>query len=157
LYWKVLEHDPRVDTYLVMHAVIFVSWIQNRQRGDRSYLVYPPFPRVVLSATFLLSYNIYNLYIHGCKEINSIFGRTTEYTEWQWPLYGIDSIMMLKSAQPGGGRGRGARPSPLTLVPVTSVVYAQAERADTLPIFLLYTYMYSVGRLTGVYILSTNL
>ncbi len=43
----------------------------------------------------------------------------------------------------GGG---GARPPPFTLSTITSkvVVYASADRADALPLFLLCTYMYSV-------------
>ncbi len=53
---------------------------------------------------------------------------TTEYTEWQRPLSGLHSIMkgtfstFLKSCR----------------------VRSAAERADTLPLFLLYPYMYSV-------------
>ena len=40
----------------------------------------------------------------------------------------------------------GARPPPFTLSTITYkvVVYAPAERADTLPLFRLYPYMYSV-------------
>jgi hypothetical protein len=40
----------------------------------------------------------------------------------------------------------GARPSPFTISTITYkvVVYAPGERADTLPIFLFYPYMYSV-------------
>ncbi len=40
----------------------------------------------------------------------------------------------------------GASPPPFTLFNITYkvVVYAPAERADTLPLFLLYPYMYSV-------------
>ncbi len=51
---------------------------------------------------------------------------------------------MEKSAKPG--EGGGARPPPFTLFTITYkvVVYAPAERADTLPLFLLYPYMYSV-------------
>jgi hypothetical protein len=30
---------------------------------------------------------------------------TTEYTEWQWPLSGVDSIMRVKLAQAGEGGG----------------------------------------------------
>jgi hypothetical protein len=55
--------------------------------------------------------------------------------------------MMVKSAQSGEGEGVHALP-PLTLSTITSikvVVYAPAARADTLPLFLLYPYMYSVG------------
>jgi hypothetical protein len=68
----------------------------------------------------------------------------TEYTEWQRPLIGIYSIMMEKVAQ--AGEGRGARPSPFCSSTITNKVmlYAPAERADTLPLFLLYPSMYSV-------------
>ncbi len=40
----------------------------------------------------------------------------------------------------------GARPPPFTISTITYkvAVYAPAERADTLPLFLLYSYMYSV-------------
>jgi hypothetical protein len=37
--------------------------------------------------------------ISSCYSIVSI----TEYTEWQWPLSVVHSIMMVKSAQPGKG------------------------------------------------------
>jgi hypothetical protein len=52
--------------------------------------------------------------------------------------------MMEKSAQPGVGGG--ARPPPFTLSAIRSkvLVYAPAERADTLPLFLLYPDMSSV-------------
>jgi hypothetical protein len=59
--------------------------------------------------------------------------------------------MMENSAQPG--EGRGCAPTPLTLSTiyheqscVVHVQYATAEWADTLPLFLLYPYLYSVGR-----------
>jgi hypothetical protein len=54
--------------------------------------------------------------------------------------------MMVKSAKPGKGVGGGARPSPFILSTIANqvVVYAPAERADTLSLFLLYPYMYSV-------------
>ncbi len=48
-----------------------------------------------------------------------------------------------KLAQAGHGGG-GARPPPFTYHHVQSVVYAPAERADTLPLFHLYPYMCSV-------------
>jgi hypothetical protein len=69
----------------------------------------------------------------------------TEYTEWQWLLSGVHFIMMVKSAQPGEGGGV-ARPPPFTLSTITSkvVVFIPAERADTLPLFLLYPNMHSV-------------
>jgi hypothetical protein len=47
------------------------------------------------------------------------------HTECQWLLFGVHSIMMVKTAQPVEGRGH-------------------AERADTLLLFLHYPYMYSV-------------
>jgi hypothetical protein len=44
------------------------------------------------------------------------------------------------------GEGRGARPPPFTVVTIMYkiAVYAPAEMADTLPLFHLYSYMYSV-------------
>jgi hypothetical protein len=52
--------------------------------------------------------------------------------------------MREKSAQPG--EGGDARPPPFTISILTYkvVVYAPAERADTLLLFLLYPYMYFV-------------
>jgi hypothetical protein len=58
-----------------------------------------------------------------------------EYTEWQWPLSGVHSIMMVKSALAGVVRVGGARPPPFLPSRAKVVVYAQAERADTLPYF----------------------
>jgi hypothetical protein len=45
----------------------------------------------------------------------------------------------------------GARPPPLTLSTITYkvIVYAPAERADTLTLILLYPYIYSVGGMTS--------
>jgi hypothetical protein len=62
----------------------------------------------------------------------------------QWPVDGVHSIMMVKSAQPGEAGGC-ARPPPSNLSTFTSkvVVYAPAERADTLPLVLLYPYIHS--------------
>ncbi len=74
----------------------------------------------------------------------------TESTEWQWPVSGVHSIMMVKSA-PCLVKVGDARPPPFTLSTITSkvVVHAvpstPAERADKLPLFLLYPYMYSVA------------
>ncbi len=60
------------------------------------------------------------------------------------------SIMMEKLAQAGEGGG-GARPPPFTISTITYkvVVYATAERAETLPLFLLYPYMYSMAPALG--------
>ncbi len=59
-------------------------------------------------------------------------------TEWQWPLSGVHSILMEKSAQPG--EGGGARPSPtpfhyIYFYVYKVVVYAPVEREDTKPYF----------------------
>ncbi len=69
---------------------------------------------------------------------------TIQYTQWQRPLSGVQSIMMEKLAQAGEGEGGGARPPPFTVSTITYKVeeYAPAERADSLPIFLLYPDMY---------------
>jgi hypothetical protein len=66
------------------------------------------------------------------------------HREWQWPLSGLHSIVMVKSAQLGAGGGARTPPFTLTTITSTIVVYAPAERADTIPLFLLYPYMYSV-------------
>ncbi len=65
-----------------------------------------------------------------------------EYTEWQRPLSGVDSIMMEKLAQADEGGGC-TRPPPFTISTITYkvVVYSPAERADTLPLSLLYPYV----------------
>jgi hypothetical protein len=65
------------------------------------------------------------------------------HTEWQWPISGVHSIMMEKSAQ--AGEGGGCRPTPFHYIYNHKVVaYALADREDTLPLFLLYPNMYSV-------------
>jgi hypothetical protein len=68
------------------------------------------------------------------------------HREWQWPLSGVHSIIRVKSAEPGRGGDTRPPPPPFTLSTITSkvVVYAPAKRAGTLPLFLLYPYMYSV-------------
>ncbi len=43
------------------------------------------------------------------------------------------------------GEGGGFTPTPLHYIYHHVVVYAPAERADNLPLFLLYPYKYSVG------------
>ncbi len=62
------------------------------------------------------------------------------HTEWQLPISGVHSIMMENVAQ--SGEGEGSRPPPFTLV--TIMYKGPAERTDTLPLFHLYPYMYSV-------------
>jgi hypothetical protein len=68
----------------------------------------------------------------------------TEYTEWQRSPSGVHAIIMEKIAQAGDCGG--ARPPPFTLSAITYkvLVYALAESGDTLPLFLLYPYMFSV-------------
>jgi hypothetical protein len=68
------------------------------------------------------------------------------HTEWKPPLSGVHSIMMEKLVQ-AGEDGGGARPPPFTIVTIAYkvTVYAPAEWADTLTLFHLYRYMYSVG------------
>ncbi len=67
----------------------------------------------------------------------------TEYTELQPLLSGVHSVMRVKLvlADEGGGC-----PPPFTTFTLTSkvAVYAPAEWADTLTLFHLYQYMYSV-------------
>jgi hypothetical protein len=68
------------------------------------------------------------------------------HTEWQWPLSGVHSIMMVKPDRPG--KGGGERPSPFTrqhLTPRAELwcTLHAADRADTLYLFLLYPYMHS--------------
>jgi hypothetical protein len=64
------------------------------------------------------------------------------HAEWQWPLSGVYSIMMEKSAQLV--RIGGCTPIPFTISRTKVSVSAPAEKADTLPVFLLYPDMYSV-------------
>ncbi len=48
-----------------------------------------------------------------CKvPVYFVYARTTEYTDWQWPLSGVQSIMIEKSAH--SGEGGDARPPPFT-------------------------------------------
>jgi hypothetical protein len=46
---------------------------------------------------------------HGTSIVLN-FVAPTEYTEWQWPLSGVHSIMMEKLAQAGKGAGGHAHP-----------------------------------------------
>jgi hypothetical protein len=71
------------------------------------------------------------------------------------PLSGVHSIMMEKFAQTG--EGGGCTPTPFTLFTITYkvVVYAPADKADILPIFLLYPYKDSVEN-TVSYMMKTG-
>jgi hypothetical protein len=53
--------------------------------------------------------------------------------------------MMEKLAQPGEVRGPSLPPFTIFTITDKAAVYPPAERADKLPLFHLYPYMYSVG------------
>jgi hypothetical protein len=80
---------------------------------------------------------------HGVQTVNHVQYHRV-HTEWQLLLSGVHSIMMEKLAQ--AGESAGVRPPPFTISTISFkvVVYAPAERAEALPLFLLYPYMYSV-------------
>jgi hypothetical protein len=81
---------------------------------------------------------------------------STEYIEWQRQLSGLHSIMMEKLAQVG--EGLGCTPIPFTISTITYkvVVCVPAERADTLPLFILHPFMYSVVCSIGLYSVLSN-
>ncbi len=68
-------------------------------------------------------------------------GGSTDYTDWQRQL----SIMMEKLPQAGEGWGVQAPPFTTSTITYKVEMYAPAERVDTLPLFLFYLYMYSMG------------
>ncbi len=83
--------------------------------------------------------------------VHSIFMKRispTEYTEWQWPLFGMHSIMIEKLARLV--RVGGARPSPFTISTMTykAEVYAPWECRYTPPIPILPLYVLSVSPTT---------
>ncbi len=67
--------------------------------------------------------------------------KSIEYIEWQRPLSGVHSITMEKLAQACDCGGCTPPPHPLNISTITYivVVYTPAERADTLPLFLVST------------------
>jgi hypothetical protein len=67
------------------------------------------------------------------------------HTVWQWPFSGVHSIMMEKLAQPGAGEGCTPTSLHISTIMYKVLVYSPAEREDTLPLFLLHPYMYSVS------------
>ncbi len=80
-------------------------------------------------------------YAPTATENEYVYVKPTEYTQrgnCRFLMY-LDG----KSALAGEGGGF-ARPLPFTLDTIMYVVYAPAERADTLRLFHLYPYMYSV-------------
>jgi hypothetical protein len=87
------------------------------------------------------------------REIENVSrGPTTEYTELQPLLSGVHSVMRVKLGWLM--RVGGARPPPLITFTLTSkvAVYAPAELADTLSLFHLYQYVYSVGPTFGDFV-----
>jgi hypothetical protein len=86
--------------------------------------------------------------------VNFLPVSTSEYTEWQRPLSDVYSIIMEKFAQAGEGWGTGCTPTPFTTFTVTYKVAVYAlfisEWADTLTLFHLYKYMYSVVSTTAI-------
>ncbi len=77
---------------------------------------------------------------------------TTECTQsgWHWPLSGIHSSLMVKSAQPCEG---GVHTLPLSLFLLSRTMLwcrLQLRGADTLLLFLLYPLFYSVWQLAMV-------
>ncbi len=72
-------------------------------------------------------------------------GCTTEYTEWQWPLSSVHSIMRVKSAHLEREGDASTPPFTISFISYKAVVYSPTEWAGTLPLFLLYPYMDSVG------------
>jgi hypothetical protein len=77
-----------------------------------------------------------NWWRHTCR--GDVGSNHRVHTERHWPLSGVYFTMMEKAAHPGEGGGGDARPTPFNIY--------QLERADTLPLFLLEPFMYSVGQ-----------
>jgi hypothetical protein len=94
-------------------------------------------PRPMCPRTKSLGFSVHRT-MHPLKD------RNTEYTELLPLLFGVHSVMRVKSAWLV--RVGGARQPPLITFTLTSkvAVYAPAEWADTLTLFHLYQYMYSV-------------
>ncbi len=76
--------------------------------------------------------------------------RSTNNTEPQWPLSGVHSIMMVKSAHAALVRVKGARPPPFTLFPSQTKLWCTLQLRGHIhsSLFLLYPYMYSEVRST---------
>jgi hypothetical protein len=75
------------------------------------------------------------------------FRKTVNNVAWKWPLSGVHYIMMVDSSQSGKFGGGGGRVHALSLslyiytIMSIFVVYAPAERADTLLLLLLYPFL----------------
>ncbi len=120
--------------YYQNSAVWITSWRMLEGEGERFWEWQVNLLRYVTGSTELL------------RRYQCLIGTSTEYTQsgnGRFLAY-ITSWMMEKSAQPV--EGGGCTPPPFTLFTIAYkvVVYAPTNRTDTLPLFLLYPYMYSV-------------
>ncbi len=80
------------------------------------------------------------------------------HTEWQFPLFGVHSIMMEKLAQSGGGEGSTPAPFHCIYYHIQSCgARSSWERADTLPLLLLYPYIYFVVLTISFYYIPPSL
>ncbi len=81
----------------------------------RIYWVFHSFVSIILYST---AYRNLNMQMWWDGQAISIFSSVsvTEYTEWQWPLSGVHSIMMQNSSQAGEGEGGGCTPSPFHFI-----------------------------------------
>ncbi len=92
--------------------------------------------------TILLVYWIvWYLYCISDHRVNLFHSHHRVCTEWQRPLSGVHTIMMEKFAHAGEG-GR-CTPTPFHYIYHHVQSWMSAERACTLPLFLLYPYIYS--------------
>ncbi len=109
-----------------------------------SYKLWPTvFPRDKQWLEYMLGY--WNPHIEDC--LRTLFERYDHrvHTEWQLSLYGVHSIMIKKSAQPGEGEWCSPTPFHYIYQQVQSFgVLSSWEGRYTLPIVLLYSYMYTV-------------
>ncbi len=102
--------------------------------------------RCLVSAVTLLDHNRWATFHHSSLlKMCCICVISTEYTQSGNGFF-LASIPSWRKTSPGWVRVGGARPPAFTLFTITYkvAVYAPAERADTLILFHLYQYMYSV-------------
>ncbi len=127
----------KIDLYffhLLYRSVIFLSR-QPKTHRKKSQAAAISLHDVMLTNT---SVNFACVYWSGA--FSSLCWEHRVHTEWQRPLSGVHSIMMEKLAQPGVEVG-GCTPTPVHYLTITYqvVMYAPADRADTLP-----PYFYSI-------------
>jgi hypothetical protein len=78
-------------------------------------------------------------------------GAPTEYTQ-----SGNDHFHHDGKISPGW-RGWGVHTHPLSTITYKVVVYAPPERADTLPLFILFPYMYSVNEPFKIFLFTKSI